>query len=112
MVKDSAQKVYKGAFFDYTIPEDREIIDCDSKRFRWKEDKNGYFLIRVDGDVLRCGFVVDHVMVKEFRGKHPGNILKEVARQELVNLEHMGYLGAELARAKICMDTGTPYEQQ
>jgi hypothetical protein len=97
------------------IPEDREIVDCDSREFPWRQDPNGYFLVKIDAErgVICCGFVNnEHKMETEFRGKDPDKIIKEIAERGLVGLEHMGYIASELMIAKHCLDNGKEYIQR
>src|SRR3989338_5976911 len=93
----------KGTYFEMEIPEDREIVETDSLAFPWREDKKGYFLVKIEEGKICCGYLVNHKMTVEFRGRDPYNIIKEIAKRGLANLEHMGYIAAELMRAKDCL---------
>ncbi len=94
------------------IPQDREIIHTDSLAFPWNEDKAGYFLVKVEGNEIQCGFLVNHKMVAEFRGENPYNIIKEIAKRYSLTPEHMGYISAELVRAKHCIETDKEFVQR
>ncbi len=102
----------KGTYFDMEIPEDREIVNTDDLKFPWKEDKAGYILVKIENAEIHCGFLQNHTMTMEFRGKDPYNMIKEIARRNRVNLEHMGYIAAELMRAKVCLDSGKEFVQR
>lgn len=94
------------------IPEDIEIVDCDKLNFEWNEDKSGYFLIKIEDGLIKCGFVRDETMILELDGKDPSKIIKEIAKRRLVNLEHMGYIAKELTVAKYCLDNSKEYVQR
>jgi len=104
--------IVKGTFHDMEIPKDRKIVQTDKLKFPWKEDKKGYFLIKVDKDEIQCGFLENRKMTVEFRGKDPYNMIKEIAQRNMINLEHMGYLASELTRAKECIDYGRVFIQR
>jgi len=95
------------------ISENREIVETDNLKFDWKQDPNGYFLVRVQDNEIQCGFVNNsHKMIIEFRGKNPDNIIKEIAKRKLVELTHMGYISQELQIAKDCLDNKKKYVQR
>ena len=103
---------YAGPYRDFTIPEKREVIHTDGLRFPWREDPAGYFLVRTDGDRIRVGFLEDDVMTLELQGSDPYNIIKEIAKRDLINKEHMGYIAAEIVRAKQAIDTNETFVQR
>jgi len=95
------------------IPDDREIVNCDNIKYPWKQDPNGYFLVKLEGDTICCGFVNNnHKMILELRAKYPDKIIKEIAKRKLVGLVHMGYIASELMIAKQCLDSGNSYVQR
>ena len=103
----------KCPFHDIEIPEDREIIEVDSKKFDWKVDPKGYFLVKIEHGMLCCGFVnADHKMVLEIRGKNPDKICKEIAKRELCSLGNMSYIAQELLLAKECLENNQKYVQR
>ncbi|MBW3019693.1 DUF4346 domain-containing protein [Candidatus Woesearchaeota archaeon] len=104
----------KCPFFEIDFNEDnREVVDCDKLSFPWNQDPNGYFLIKIEDNLLKCGFVnSEHKMVLELFGKDPDKIIKEIAKRKLVNLEHMGYVASELQIAYDCMINGKDYVQR
>lgn len=106
-------KENKCPFHPIDISEEREIVNTDSLEFPWTQDKNGYFLVKVEKEIICCGFVDNsHKMCTEFRGKDPDKIIKEIAKRRLVDLEHMGYIASELQIAKHCIDTSKDYVQR
>ena len=102
----------QGTYRPFEVPDEREIVYTDKLRFPWREDKAGYFLIKVEGKEIQCGFLQKDKMTVEFRGEDPFNMIKEIAKRDLVNPEHLGYVAAELTLAKQCIDTGKPYVQR
>ena len=96
------------------IPEDREIVDCDSKRYPWKQDPKGYFLVKLDKGMICCGFVdaKTHRMLVEFRAKDPDKIIKEIAGRKLCSLDGMGYIASELMIAKDALEKDKKYMQR
>ncbi|MBR9698921.1 hypothetical protein GOV09_00490 [Candidatus Woesearchaeota archaeon] len=102
----------KGHFFEMEIPEDREIVETDKLSFPWKEDPKGYFLVKIEDGLILCGFLEKHTMTVEFKGKNAYNIIKEIAKRKMVTPEHMGYIAAELIRAKQCLDNDQKFVQR
>jgi hypothetical protein len=102
----------QGPFRQFHIDPDREIVDCDQLSDKWIEDKRGYVLIKIDDGKISCGFVIDDVLSLELRGTNPRLIIKEIAQRKLVNLQHMGYIGRELERAKWALEHQQEYVQR
>jgi len=103
----------KCPFHKINIPENRKIINTDKLKFPWKQDPSGYFLIKIENEQIYCGFVSNkHVMEIEFRGKNIDNIIKEIAKRKLVDLEHMGYIASELMIAENCLKNNKRYIQR
>ncbi|MDO8480471.1 MAG: hypothetical protein Q7S65_01500 [Nanoarchaeota archaeon] len=102
----------QGTFRPFEVPDEREITHTDALRFPWREDKAGYFLVKIEGKEIQCGFLANNKMIFELRGTDPINMIKEIAKRNLINLEHMGYISAELMIAKQCVDSGKPYVQR
>ncbi len=95
------------------ILSDREIVKTDKLKFSWKQDPNGYFLIKLENEQICCGFVNNkHVMETEFRGKDVEKMIKEIAKRKLIGLEQMGYIASELMIAKNFLESGKKYTQR
>lgn len=97
------------------VKKDREIIYCDNLTFPWKQDPNGYFLVKIDKEnkMLCCGFVnPNHELVIEFRGKNPDKIIKEINRRNLCSKENLAYISSELMIAYHCMKNNLSYMQR
>jgi len=75
------------------------------------EDKNGYFLIRVNGEII-----VEH-FTKEglpsgyvFRGENAQELYRRILNENLISLmDHAAYIGHELARAEIALRDGKKF---
>jgi tetrahydromethanopterin S-methyltransferase subunit A len=85
------------------------------KREPLQYDPKGYFVITVDHDeeqiVLRH-YLTDHTPAHEMRGRVAGSMFLGLVREGLVTqLSHAGYLGEELAKAQIALQTGMRYDQ-
>ena len=95
------------------ISEDREIINCDDLEFPWKQDPNGYFLVKIKNNEICCGFVnSNHKMILEFRGTNPNKIIKEIIKRKICSNENIGYISSELMLAKNCIDNKKEYIQR
>jgi len=85
------------------------------KREPLQYDPKGYFVITVDREeeqiVLRH-YLTDHTPAHEMRGRMAGSMFLGLVREGLVTqLSHAGYLGEELAKAQIALQTGMRYDQ-
>ena len=95
------------------ISEDRKIINCDNLKFPWKQDSNGYFLVKIENNKIHCGFVnSNHKMIIEFRGTNPDKIIKEIIKRKICSKENIGYISSELMLAKNCINNKKKYIQR
>ncbi len=95
------------------IKEDREIVFCDNLTFPWKQDPNGYFLVKVENGIICCGFVNNnHKMVLELNGKNPDKIIKEIVKRDLCDKANLGYIASELMIAHNCLLNNKRYIQR
>jgi len=98
------------------IPDNREIVECDKKRYDWQPDPKGYFLVKLDQkkNQICCGFVdgSKHKMLVELRGQDPDKIIKEIASRKLCSLANMGYIASELMLASQAITSGKKYVQR
>ena len=103
----------KCPFHPINISDDREVVNCDKLKFKWEADKKGYFLVKIEKGLIRCGFVNSkHKMIIEFTGKNPDKIIKEIAKRKLCNLANMGYIASELMIAHYSIKTRKKYIQR
>ncbi len=103
----------KCPFHKISIPNDREIVNCDGKEYPWHGDRKGYFLVKLENGLICCGFVnLMHIMVAEFRGRNPDKIIKEIASRNMCSLADMGYIASELMIARESLDSGKKYVQR
>ena len=99
-------------FQEIKFQQDREIIYSDNLTFPWNQDPKGYFLVKIEEDMLCCGFVThDHKMILELRGKNPDKMIKEFIKRELCSKENIGYISSELMIAYFCMKNNLLYVQ-
>lgn len=95
------------------IRENREIIYSDNLHFPWKQDSNGYFLVKIENFLICCGFVnPNHEMIIEFRGKNPDKMIKEITRRNLCSEENLAYVAQELMIAYDCLLNNKKYVQR
>ncbi|MBS3093724.1 hypothetical protein J4456_04050 [Candidatus Pacearchaeota archaeon] len=91
----------------------REIVYTDEKQFPWTQDPNGYFLVKIENNLICCGFVDnEHRMTIEFRGKNPDKIIKEIVKRNLCENNHLTYIAQELMLAHECLINNTKYTQR
>ncbi len=95
----------------------KEVIQAAHDPIKeWNQDPNGYFLIRVNhkDKKIEVGFVSnDHVITKQILGKNAIEIYNTIIRHKLITrLEHAAYLGKELYKAELCLQTETKYVQE
>jgi tetrahydromethanopterin S-methyltransferase subunit A len=81
----------------------------------WHEDKNGYFLIRINPKKkqLEAAFVTrDHVIRKVVYGPRAIDVYYTICKHKLITrMDHAAYLGKELYKAEIAMRYGKRYQQ-
>jgi len=95
------------------ISKDREIVNCDKLKFKWKQDPHGYFLVKIENNKICCGFcTTKNKMILELRSKAPDNIIKEIVRRNLCNKSNLGYIASELVIAYNCMINEKKYVQR
>ncbi|HIH39104.1 TPA: hypothetical protein HA219_00035 [Candidatus Woesearchaeota archaeon] len=91
----------------------REIVNCDNLKFKWKQDPNGYFLVKIENNEIRCGFCTPkHKMMLELRSKNPDKIIKEIVKRNICNKSNLGYIASELTIAHNCIVNNKRYRQR
>lgn len=87
-----------------------------NKPMKFEEDKAGYFRIWIDE--RKKEIVVQHYLPNgkksrfKFQGKKASELYKKILNENLITrIDHAAYLGAELARAEICLKEGKKFEQ-
>ena len=99
--------------FPIKVSSDCKVVFTDAKKFPWRQDKKGYFLVKIEGGFLHCGFANHKHEVKiEFIGKNPEKMIKEIAKRKICGLGHMGYIASELMIAKNCLENGKKFVQR
>jgi hypothetical protein len=95
------------------IPEDIQIIDTDLAENPFVMDPKGFFLIRIQADIIEVGHVEleNYRMVCKYIGKDPLKLYKKIIADIDIRKDHCAYLGYELASAKYCIDNAKTYVQ-
>jgi dihydropteroate synthase len=78
-------------------------------------DKNGYFKFYVNHytkEIYVLFFSNGDILLKTLIGNNAEALCKKVLELNLTtNLEHVNYIGRELAKAELCLNFGKPYLQ-
>lgn len=81
----------------------------------WLPDPEGFFLVLVNLDerIIICEhYTNDHVLNEVIKGSNAADITNTVIRRRLISrLDHVGYLGRELAKAEAALQLGLKYVQ-
>lgn len=97
--------------------EGSRVINADERKYEWVADPVGYFLIRYNADsqeleVGICEYNDLNNIKVVVKGKLPQQICQTVIDEGLVSrMDHVAYLGKELARAWTCMKLSVKYVQ-
>jgi len=109
---------------DKTYADDFEVINV--KPFNpykdWVQDNGCYVLVRVYPDSNEIGVALcdyKHVILKEFKGKNAIELYFSIFKYDQENkkgwftrMDHAAYLGKELKKAEISLQTDTEYSQE
>ena len=96
-----------------TINPEREIVWTDNLQFPYHKDENGYFLVKLERDLICCGFVTkEHTILFELRGINPDKMIKEITRKNCCSKETLAYIAQELMIAYSCLVNNTTYVQR
>ena len=107
-----------------TKHKDFEIIQAISwDDYRdYRNDDGCYVLIRLYPDTRDIGVAIctyKHEILKEFRGKRAQDLYGTIFKYEkkyglswFTRKDHLAYLGKELKKAEIALDSGTSYHQE
>ena len=91
----------------------RKIIFTDEKKFPWRADSKGYFLVKIKDGKIHCGFANKKHEVKiEFVGSDVEKMIKEIAKRKICDMGHMGYIASELMIAKDYLKNRKKYAQR
>jgi dihydropteroate synthase-like protein len=92
-----------------------EALNVKSEKLYYTPDKNGYFQIYVEQyakKVYLQFYSNENKLLKTLIGSDAESLSKKFIQLGLTqNLEHLNYLGRELKRAEICLETNKPYIQ-
>ena len=111
MQKDGVRLPYKK---EVAYRRDVKIIEA-TKSPPWQQDSKGYFLIRINREKnqIEVGFCETGNVVKLIIvGKTPEKIYHAIFKEGLVTkFDHAAYLGKELEKAYIALETNSEYIQ-
>ncbi len=90
-----------------------EIADKHT-HIRWRQDKRGYFVIKVEEGMIRMQhFDNNGPLLQVFEGTKAEEIYKVLVQKETMSYpEHLAYIGMELGKAEIALRLGIPYVQE
>ncbi|MCJ7650304.1 MAG: dihydropteroate synthase-like protein [Candidatus Lokiarchaeota archaeon] len=78
-------------------------------------DEKGYFKLYVNHyskEIYVMFYSITHKLINIFIGNNAESLSKKIIFLELTtNLEHLNYIGRELNKAELCLNTGKPYIQ-
>jgi dihydropteroate synthase-like protein len=78
-------------------------------------DEKGYFKLHVNHyskEIYVMFYSITHILINIFIGNNAESLSKKIIFLELTtNLEHLNYIGRELNKAELCLNTGKPYIQ-
>ncbi|HLD19244.1 MAG TPA: thymidylate synthase [Candidatus Nanoarchaeia archaeon] len=91
-----------------------EEIAQDYTTLRWRQDKRGYFVLKVEKGKIRLQHYDNNgPLLQTFEGVKAEEIYKELILKETMSYpEHLAYIGMELAKAEIALKLGIPYVQE
>jgi len=91
------------------VPKFNEIKDFNL-------DKGCYVLIKIYRDTKEIGVAIcnySNIILKEFRGCKALDIYEEIFKSDYItSLSHAAYLGKELKKAEIALESGSEYYQE
>jgi dihydropteroate synthase-like protein len=92
-----------------------KALNVKSEKLTYTPDKNGYFRIYVEQYAKKIYlqfYSNENKLLKTLIGSDAESLSKKFIHLGLTqNLEHLNYLGRELKRAEICLETNKPYIQ-
>jgi dihydropteroate synthase-like protein len=100
-----------------TIPEldTSNVINVEEYTLRYIVDKNGYFKFYVNHytkEIYVLFFSNGDIILKTLVGNNAEALSKKIIELNLTNnLFHINYIGRELSRAELCLQSGKPFIQ-
>ena len=88
---------------------------CAAKGFAVEMDPNGQFMVEIDrdaGEIVFRHLTEDGLLLHEYRSPKAERIQHEIARDcAAADINHALYLGRQLAKAQMALNTGDEYEE-
>jgi len=92
---------------------DRALALVGRRHWRLREDPCGYFRVSLDGPEILVEHRYGDVTLKEYRGRSALHLQQQLVRDLAVSdLNHALYLGRQLARAEMCLQSGREFQQE
>jgi dihydropteroate synthase-like protein len=92
-----------------------EVTNVKEYAFGYVPDKKGYFKFYVNHytkEIYVLFFSNDDILLKTLTGNNAEALSKKVLELHLTtNLQHINYVGRELAKAELCLNFGKPFIQ-
>ncbi|MFO8017813.1 MAG: dihydropteroate synthase-like protein [Promethearchaeia archaeon] len=93
---------------------EENVIQAEEQK-EYKPDKNGYFRIYIEhysGKIFVLFYDNADNFLHSFQGNTAEDLSKKIIEMNLTqNIQHLNYLGRELAKAEYCLKSGKPYLQ-
>lgn len=92
---------------------DRAALIAAEARFRYREDPMGYFKITLEKDSIFVEHRLGDITLKSYSHSKASHIQQELYRDLAVSdISHAIYLGRQLARAEMCLQSGRKFIQE
>ncbi|HLC63540.1 MAG TPA: DUF4346 domain-containing protein [Candidatus Nanoarchaeia archaeon] len=91
------------------------VKEIKARRFNgnFAKEPKGFFLIKVENNMIKAGKVFNGKMIEVVSGKNAQDIFYEIIKRKMIaRLDTAGYLGMELMRAEYCLKSGKKYIQK
>jgi dihydropteroate synthase-like protein len=109
------EKRWREEYYSHKIEEGVKIIQAKTDT-NFKPDKSGWFKIQIDREENKI--IAIHYLIGEqtpnmiIKGETAEEVYQTINRNELISkLDHAAYLGVELTKAEIALNTGRGYLQ-
>jgi hypothetical protein len=108
------KKILDAKFHSIELPDNHPTFKCDDQNYPWEGDDSGYFLVKIEKGLIKCGFVgSDHKLKLELIGENPFNLMQEIVKRDLTsNKQHLGYIAQEIMIAHRSLQEDTEYIQR
>ena len=91
------------------------VKEIKARKFNgnFAKEPKGFFLIKIEDNVIKAGRVFNGKMIEVISGKNAQDIFYDIIKRKMISkLDTAGYLGRELTRAEHCLKSGKKYVQE